>query len=167
MVMSPCSKSISRLITFNAVVLPAPDGPTSMQISPAPMLSDRLSTAGCCWPAYRFVTESKTISAAPPLAPERADGPSSWAVSGLVTEASSREPIQMLTVLGFAERPDAAHEHARAEARGALDIGWVAVDHVRRHLESDGDRGSGQVLEVELGQIARLRPVTQVLEELD
>ncbi len=38
--------SIRRLIIFMVVVLPQPDGPTSTQISPALIVSDRSSTAG-------------------------------------------------------------------------------------------------------------------------
>src|SRR5438105_3285009 len=40
-VISPCSKSISRLTSFIAVVLPAPEGPTSTQISPAGIVAGR------------------------------------------------------------------------------------------------------------------------------
>ena len=46
MVMRPLVGSINRLIIFMVVVLPQPDGPTSTQISPALMVSDRSSTAG-------------------------------------------------------------------------------------------------------------------------
>src|SRR5207253_11133325 len=63
-VMSPWSKSISRLTSFIAVVFPAPDGPTSTQISPAGTTSERCSTAAARRPGYRFVTSLKTISAA-------------------------------------------------------------------------------------------------------
>ena len=44
-VMSPSSKSIRRLTIFMAVVLPAPDGPTSTQMSPAGTASERFETA--------------------------------------------------------------------------------------------------------------------------
>ncbi len=49
-VMSPSSKSISRLTSFIAVVLPAPDGPTSTQISPAGTTNDRSLTAAALRP---------------------------------------------------------------------------------------------------------------------
>src|SRR3954449_10048650 len=62
--MSPESSSISRLTSFIAVVFPAPDGPTRMQISPDGTVSERSSTAALSVPAYRLVARSKTISAA-------------------------------------------------------------------------------------------------------
>src|SRR5712691_13315568 len=61
---SPESNGISRLTIFNAVVLPPPEGPTRTQNAPAGISSDRSSTAAASRPAYRFVTWSKTISAA-------------------------------------------------------------------------------------------------------
>ena len=45
--MSPSVIEISRLTIFIAVVLPPPDGPTSTQISPAGIVSESSSTAGC------------------------------------------------------------------------------------------------------------------------
>src|SRR3954470_9010676 len=61
---SPESNGISRLTIFSAVVLPPPEGPTRMQNAPAGISSDRSSTAAASRPGYRFVTWSKTISAA-------------------------------------------------------------------------------------------------------
>jgi hypothetical protein len=65
--MSPSLMSINRLTIFMAVVFPAPDGPTRQQMSPAGIVSDRSLIAGPARPGYRFVTWSKTISAAAPL----------------------------------------------------------------------------------------------------
>src|SRR3954465_9130539 len=62
--MSPESSSISRLTSFIAVVFPAPEGPTRMQISPAGIVKERSSTAALSVPAYLLVAWSKTISAA-------------------------------------------------------------------------------------------------------
>src|SRR5437868_10028191 len=62
--MSPSSNETSRLTSFSAVVLPPPDGPTRTQNAPAGISSDRSSTAAASRPGYRFVTWSKTISAA-------------------------------------------------------------------------------------------------------
>src|SRR4051812_10492343 len=61
---SPESNGISRLTILSAVVLPPPDGPTRTQNVPEGISSDRSSTAAASRPAYRFVTWSKTISAA-------------------------------------------------------------------------------------------------------
>src|SRR5581483_724849 len=61
---SPESNGMSLLTILSAVVLPPPDGPTSTQNVPAGISSDRSSTAAASRPTYRFVTWSKTISAA-------------------------------------------------------------------------------------------------------
>ena len=42
--------SISRLIIFSEVVLPQPEGPTNITISPAGMTRLSPSTAAACWP---------------------------------------------------------------------------------------------------------------------
>ena len=55
--------SISRLIIFSEVVLPQPEGPTNITISPAGMTRLSPSTAAACWPAYCLVTLSSRISA--------------------------------------------------------------------------------------------------------
>ena len=55
--------SISRLIIFSEVVLPHPDGPTNITISPAGMVRLSPSTAAVRWPAYRLLTFSRRISA--------------------------------------------------------------------------------------------------------
>src|SRR5680860_747994 len=55
--------SISRLIIFSEVVLPQPDGPTNITISPAGMTRLSPSTAAACPPAYLLVTFSSRISA--------------------------------------------------------------------------------------------------------
>src|SRR3954452_23884343 len=55
--------SMSQLIIFSEVVLPQPDGPTNMTISPAGMTRLSPSTAALCWPAYLLVTLSSRISA--------------------------------------------------------------------------------------------------------
>jgi hypothetical protein len=49
--MVPEVGSISRLIIFNDVVLPQPEGPTNITISPRGMCRDSVSTAGAFWPA--------------------------------------------------------------------------------------------------------------------
>src|SRR4051812_38958934 len=65
----PLVGSISLLIIFMVVVLPHPDGPTSMTISPAGISMVRLSTAGSEDPAsYRFVTPSSRILTPPVVA---------------------------------------------------------------------------------------------------
>src|SRR4029077_1788151 len=61
---SPESNETSRFTIFSAVVLPPPDGPTSTQNVPAGISSESSSSAAASRPAYRFVTRSKTISAA-------------------------------------------------------------------------------------------------------
>src|SRR6188768_3346613 len=55
--------SISRLIIFSDVVLPQPEGPTNITISPAGMTRLSPSTAAECWPTYFLVTFSRRISA--------------------------------------------------------------------------------------------------------
>src|SRR5581483_5369866 len=62
--MSPSSNGRSRLTSLSAVVFPPPEGPTRTQNVPAgiPRLSS--CSAAASRPAYRFVTRSKTISAA-------------------------------------------------------------------------------------------------------
>src|SRR4051795_7262023 len=57
----PSVGSISRLIIFIVVVLPHPDGPTSITISPAGMVRSTWSTAGAFCRGYRLVTPSRTI----------------------------------------------------------------------------------------------------------
>src|SRR5579884_1653104 len=73
---SPESKGMRRFTSLSAVVLPPPDGPTRTQNVPAGISSERSSTAAASRPAYRFVTWSKTISAACDIGvpdPEQAD----------------------------------------------------------------------------------------------
>src|SRR3954464_4098759 len=153
--MSPSSKSISRLISFSAVVFPAPEGPTSMQISPAGIVKERSSTAGDSRPGYCLVTESKTISAPPPcVASRRSDGPSSWAVFSVVTERRSPERGPDVNALVLAEGAQSAHEHLGAEAGGAVDVGGVALDEMRRHLEPHADAGHGEHLDVDRRDVA-------------
>jgi len=48
--MSPSVIEIRRFTIFIAVVLPAPDGPTSTQMSPAGIVKDSSLTAGCGLP---------------------------------------------------------------------------------------------------------------------
>src|SRR5580765_367562 len=67
--MSPSSNGTSRRTRRTAVVLPQPDGPTSVQNVPAGISSESSRKAGSARPGYRFVTRSKTISA--PLTPGR------------------------------------------------------------------------------------------------
>src|SRR5919199_155306 len=62
--MSPESNGMSLFTIFRAVVLPPPDGPTSTQNAAAGISSESSFTAATSRPAYRFVTRSKTISAA-------------------------------------------------------------------------------------------------------
>src|SRR5690606_4922803 len=66
MKMRPLVGSISRLIIFMVVVLPQPDGPTSITISPAGISIVMLSTAGGDFGSYRLVTPSSRIRAPPP-----------------------------------------------------------------------------------------------------
>src|SRR4051794_40834888 len=105
--MSPSVISIMRLTIRIAVVLPQPDGPTRTQISPAGTSNDRWFTAGRCDPAYRFTTSRNSSVAAC----GKADGPSSWAVFCLFTEA---EP----------------------QGEGSADANWVLVQSLHDHGES-------------------------------
>src|SRR4051812_23929911 len=59
--MRPLVGSISRLIIFIVVVLPHPDGPTSITISPAGISSVTSSTAGTLCPGYCLVTPSSRM----------------------------------------------------------------------------------------------------------
>src|SRR3954471_9877560 len=69
MKMRPLVGSIRRLIIFMVVVLPHPDGPTSMTISPAGISMVTLSTAGSAdCASYRFVTPSSRILTPPVVA---------------------------------------------------------------------------------------------------
>src|SRR4051794_28437619 len=59
--MRPAVGSISRLIIFSVVVLPHPEGPISMTISPSGMAMSSWLTAGVSLPGYVFSTPSRTI----------------------------------------------------------------------------------------------------------
>src|SRR5579862_8115817 len=61
---SPSSNGSRRLTSLSAVVLPPPEGPTSTQNVPAGISSESACSAATSRPAYRFVTRSKTSSAA-------------------------------------------------------------------------------------------------------
>src|SRR5689334_5131065 len=71
----PLVGSISRLIIFIVVVLPQPDGPTNITISPAGISMVMLSTAGCDCASYSFVTPSSRILAPPVVADSDTDPP--------------------------------------------------------------------------------------------
>src|SRR3954468_8114896 len=60
---APDVGSMSRLIIFSDVVLPHPEGPTNMTISPAGMTRLSPSTAATGWPAYFLLTFSSRIAA--------------------------------------------------------------------------------------------------------
>src|SRR5882757_8900982 len=70
--MRPLLGSIRRLIIFIVVVLPQPEGPTSITISPAGISRVMLSTAGADRASYRFVTPSSRMRA-PPTPSDAAD----------------------------------------------------------------------------------------------
>src|SRR5437588_9429804 len=55
--------SIRRLIIRMVVVLPHPDGPTRMTVSPSPTSSEKLSTAAVAAPGKRLVTFRSEIIA--------------------------------------------------------------------------------------------------------
>src|SRR5438876_2024365 len=82
--MSPAVRGIIRLISRIVVVLPEPEGPTKTHTSPAGTVNDRSTIASSCCPGYRLLTLRSCRSAAW----ADADGPSLWAESLLVTEAS-------------------------------------------------------------------------------
>src|SRR5699024_12380305 len=59
--MLPVSVSMSRLIIFKVVVLPQPEGPTSMTMLPAGIYMVRQSTAGTAWPGNALVISRSRI----------------------------------------------------------------------------------------------------------
>src|SRR3978361_1828597 len=65
MKMRPLVGSMSRLIIFIVVVLPQPEGPTSMTISPAAISRGGSSPAGAAFGWYRLVTPSSRMRAPP------------------------------------------------------------------------------------------------------
>src|SRR3954469_16547918 len=131
--MSPPSKSIRRLIIFSAVVLPPPEGPTSMQISPAPTRRQSSLTAGWAWPGYVFVARSKTISAAVP--------PPSAPLIG--------------AILPLWKRRNPAHEQAGAEPRRGVDVGRLAVHQVSGELEAGPEHRGGEICEIDVRELGR------------
>src|SRR5207247_9603397 len=64
------------------------------------------------------------------------------------------------------QSPDPAKEEARAEPRGAVDVGRVPAYQVGGYLEAEPGAGRGQVLEVDAGDVPGLDPLAQILHQL-
>src|SRR4051812_37312331 len=61
---------------------------------------------------------------------------------------------------------DAAEEQRRDERDRSFYIGWFAVEHEDCNLEPGADHRPGEVLDVQVGKVARGHPGPQVVHEL-
>src|SRR3954447_4570094 len=135
--MSPPVNSIMRLTSRIAVVLPEPDGPTRTHSSPAATSSDRSAIARDRAAGERCSAGRDSAVAASWLG--KADGPSSWAVLGGVTEKvllCSRQGERRRTVPAAAGKTE------------LLDAGRAPRGLVRRVLQTVVERCEG-VLEAQ------------------
>src|SRR5690349_10563944 len=85
--MRPLVGSMSRLIIFIVVVLPQPEGPTSITISPAGISMVMLSTAGADFASYCLLTPSSKMRA-----PRDGCGPPGAAAESMVAESDTDPP---------------------------------------------------------------------------
>src|SRR3954468_12360173 len=125
-----------------------PRGSTSVSIKPA--WTKRLWITKCSTRAPCRSSRGRERATAAP--------PSSAAVSSKAASARARNLL--------AERRDSAHEHAGAEVSGGIHVRRIAIEQHRGHLEPRADHRSGEIVEVELREIAGSGPVGKIGKQL-
>src|SRR5215213_8374092 len=176
--MRPLVGSMSRLIIFMVVVLPHPEGPTSMTISPAGISMVMLSTAACDCAAYFLVTPSSRILAPPVVFdsdtnPPR-DGETGEQVQDCVQDDRQDKDAHRRGDDGVGRVRPAhagdAGEDVAAEARSerVRRNGGDAHQHLRRdaHACHDDRPGQRQLEPDESGEAAHPHPACRLDQRL-